>query len=178
MNDGATKTPVLVIGYGNELRSDDGVGPRAARAVAGWQLPHVQALALHQLTPELAEVLAEAATVVFVDAGIDPVPFRLRVQPFQPRPDASRPGHLSDPRWLLALTRQLFGHTPPAQLLTIRAENLNFGTCLSPPAERGLEEALRFLLVLLNPDPAQPARPPRGRFPAGICRSAGTGRGG
>jgi hydrogenase maturation protease len=152
MNDGATKTPVLVIGYGNELRSDDGVGPRAARAVAGWQLPHVQALALHQLTPELAEVLAEAATVVFVDAGTDPVSFRLRVQPLQPERDAIRPGHLSDPRWLLALTRQLFGATPPAQLLTIRAENLNFGTSLSPSAEHGLDEALCYINHLVNLD--------------------------
>jgi hydrogenase maturation protease len=46
-------TDLLVIGYGNELRSDDGVGPRVARAVAEWRLPGVEAIAVHQLTLEL-----------------------------------------------------------------------------------------------------------------------------
>ena len=36
---------LLVVGYGNERRGDDGVGPCVARAVAGWNRPEVRALA-------------------------------------------------------------------------------------------------------------------------------------
>src|ERR1044072_3449496 len=61
----------LVIGYGNELRGDDGVGPRVARAVQQLSLPHVRVLVQHQLTPELAEDISRARAVVFVDAAID-----------------------------------------------------------------------------------------------------------
>ena len=37
-------TPFLVIGYGNELRGDDALGPCAARRIAGWGLADVTAL--------------------------------------------------------------------------------------------------------------------------------------
>ena len=59
---------VLVIGYGNDLRSDDAVGKRVAEAVATWKLPSVQALAVHQLTPELTVKLTDVDRAIFVDA--------------------------------------------------------------------------------------------------------------
>src|SRR5947209_7059306 len=43
--EGAVMGGVLVIGYGNELRGDDGVGPCVARTVASWQRPGLRALA-------------------------------------------------------------------------------------------------------------------------------------
>src|SRR5262245_1795360 len=65
---------VVVIGYGNDLRGDDAVGLRAAQAVAAWDMPGVCGLAVHQLTPELAEILAGAALAIFVDARVpDPL---------------------------------------------------------------------------------------------------------
>ena len=42
------KVRLLVIGYGNELRGDDGVGPWVARSVADWQVAGVEAVAVHQ----------------------------------------------------------------------------------------------------------------------------------
>jgi hydrogenase maturation protease len=153
MSGGGTETPalVLVIGYGNELRGDDGVGPRVARAVAGWHLPHVRALAMHQLTPELAEGVARAAAVVFVDACPGSDRGALRTETLQPEPGASPMGHVSDPRWLLALARDLYGRVPEALLVTVRADNLDYSLGLSPRAERGLVKALRYLACLLNP---------------------------
>lgn len=61
-------TEILIIGYGNTLRSDDGAGQRVAELVAEWQLPNVRSLPLHQLTPELAENISQAKLVIFVDA--------------------------------------------------------------------------------------------------------------
>jgi Ni,Fe-hydrogenase maturation factor len=58
----------VVIGYGNDLRGDDALGPLAATAVAEWDMPGVQAIAAHQLMPELAEPLAQADLAIFVDA--------------------------------------------------------------------------------------------------------------
>src|SRR3954471_3504710 len=59
---------VLVIGYGNTLRSDDGVGPHIAIEAAAWGLPRLETIAVPQLTPELAELLASAELLIFVDA--------------------------------------------------------------------------------------------------------------
>ena len=58
----------LVIGYGNTLCSDDGVGPVIAQQIARRNLPQVQSLAVHQLTPELASEISKVDVVYFVDA--------------------------------------------------------------------------------------------------------------
>ena len=142
--------PILVIGFGNAMRRDDGVGPRAASAVAGWGLPGVEALALHQLTPELAEPLASAGLAVFVDARLasegeparlDPVPSVASL------PGAS--GHHCEPGALLAMALALFGRRPEAFQVTIPATDLRVGEGLSPDAARGLAEALRMIRRLL-----------------------------
>ena len=60
-------SPLLVIGIGNPLRGDDGVGPRlAAEAEAlaprprRGREPDLAVRAVQQLTPELAPEVAEA----------------------------------------------------------------------------------------------------------------------
>jgi hydrogenase maturation protease len=149
MKPGANDPKLLVIGYGNELRGDDAVGPLVARAVDDWRMPGVRALALHQLTPELAEELAVAERVVFVDASVDPDADEVRMEELRPEESSVRLGHCSDPRWLLALTLKLYGRSPPAFLLTITAVNMAHGSGLSPRTQRGMEEALRTISGLI-----------------------------
>ncbi|MGD0746146.1 MAG: hydrogenase maturation protease [Verrucomicrobiota bacterium] len=131
----------LVIGYGNTLRSDDGVGAKVAAAVAELALPGVVALARHQLTPELAEPISGARAVVFVDAAAD-ASTEVQVRQLEPADGAQLMAHAADPRSLLAFARQLFGRCPPAWWLTIPVENLGFGEELSPLARRGFQTAL------------------------------------
>ena len=130
-----------VVGYGNELRSDDGAGPAVARAVAAWEQPGVCGLACHQLTPELAEPLARAAGVIFVDAAVgeDAAP---RIRELVPAEDAPFGSHTMHPGALLALARRLFGRAPPAWLVTLPVANLDHGDTLSPTARAGVEWAL------------------------------------
>jgi hydrogenase maturation protease len=138
------KTDLLVIGYGNELLGDDGVGPAVARAVENW--PGVTAIVSHGLTPELAQPIAEADRVVFVDAhaGSHEVVV-VEVLP------AAAPGlgHASDPGWLLALAESLWGRRPRAWLIAVPAENFDLGEGLSPRAERGVQAALREVARLV-----------------------------
>lgn len=137
----------LVIGYGNTLRSDDGVGAKVAAAVAELALPGVVALVRHQLTPELAETISEARMVVFVDAATDAAK-EVQVRRLEPAEGAQLMAHAADPRTLLALAKQLFGRCPPAWWLTIPVENLGFGEELSSLARRGYETALEKIRVL------------------------------
>jgi hydrogenase maturation protease len=145
---------ILVIGYGNELRRDDGVGPRVARAVAAWDLPGVLALARHQLTPELAEAVAGADAVFFVDAAADLEP-GVRVRPVCSGGSRSVLGHVSSPAELLDLAAALHGHRPPAWLVSIPAADLGFGEELSPAATHGMDEALRHIRQHFTADPLQ-----------------------
>ena len=145
---------LLVIGYGNELRGDDGVGPRVARSVAALARPGVRAVAAHQLTPEMAELVHEADGVVFVDARVDAA--AVDVHAMTPTSMSGGWGHTSDPRWLMSLTRAVYGHAPPAWLVTIPATDLGRGERLSEEATRGMAEALRRVLALLEA-PRRPA---------------------
>jgi len=139
----------LVIGYGNTLRSDDGVGAKVAAAVAGLALPRVVAIVRHQLTPELAEPVSTARAVVFVDAAAD-ASTEVQLRQIEPADGAQLMAHAADPRTLLAFARQLFGRCPPAWWLTIPVENLGFGEELSPLARRGYETALDKIRALVG----------------------------
>jgi len=132
----------LVIGYGNMLRHDDGVGPRVAEAVEALQLPGVRTLICQQLSPEHAEPISRARTVIFVDAAVD-APREVQLRKLEPNESTQLMAHAADPRTMLALARDVFGHIPEAWWLTIPAVKLGFGEDLSPEAQRGFEQAVR-----------------------------------
>jgi len=138
---------LLVIGYGNTLRSDDGVGAKVAAAIDEMALPGVAALVRHQLTPELAETISEARAVVFVDAAAD-TSTEVQVRQLEPADGAQLMAHAADPRSLLAFAKQFFGRCPPSWWLTIPVANLEFGEELSPLARRGYETALEKIRAL------------------------------
>ncbi len=138
---------LLVIGYGNTLRSDDGVGPRVAEAVAALNLPGVGTLTCQQLSPEHADPISQAAAVVFVDAAVA-APEAVQLRPIEPGATTQLMAHSADPRTMLALARHVFGHAPRAWWLTIPAVNLEFSETLSPQAERGCTQALALVREL------------------------------
>jgi hydrogenase maturation protease len=115
-----THSHLLVIGYGNTLRSDDGAGPRVAEEVGGMLLPLVRTIVCQQLSPEHAGAISLAHTVVFVDASVE-LPGELRVHGLKPGGTPQLMAHAADPCTMLALARDVFGHAPEAWWLTIPA---------------------------------------------------------
>ena len=148
----APRGTVLVIGYGNTLRSDDAAGPRAASAVASWKLPGVIVKPVHQLTPELAEFLAVVSLAIFIDARIAAEGEQVEVRPIEPLdPGLSTSlGHVTAPRQLLALTLTVYGTCARSLMYTVPAADLSIGEGLSPIAERGVGEVLRRLASRLG----------------------------
>ena len=139
----------LVIGYGNTLRGDDGVGYLAAEQVAAWHWPQVRAIACHQLTPELAAEIAECDRVIFIDATVPGTQTTVQLQSLQATASASLDAHRSDPATLLQLTHQLFDQSPEAYHLLLPTAQMEFSETLSAIAQTGLEEALSTVRQLL-----------------------------
>jgi len=137
----------LVIGYGNTLRGDDGVGPRVAEAIEKLNLPRVRTLICQQLSPEYADPVSRAQTVVFVDAAVD-APREVQLRKLEPGESSQLMAHAADPRTLLALARDVFGHAPQAWWLTIPAVKLDFSEALTPEAQRGFAEAVEKIQEL------------------------------
>ena len=137
----------LVIGYGNTLRGDDGVGPRVAEAVEKLNLPGVRTLICQQLSPEYADPVSRAHTVVFVDAAVD-APREVQLRKLEPGESSQLMAHAADPRTMLALARDVFGHAPLAWWLTIPAVKLDFSETLTLEAHRGFVEAVEKIQKL------------------------------
>jgi hydrogenase maturation protease len=135
------ETKFLVIGYGNTLRGDDGIGPRVVEAIENLHLPRVRTLACPMLTPELADPIARAEKVIFVDAAVD-APREVQWRKLEPKETSQLMAHAADPRTMLALSRDVFGRVPEAWWLTIPAEDLGFHESFSPAVQRGFAEAV------------------------------------
>lgn len=138
---------LLVIGYGNTLRSDDGVGVRVADAVEQLDLPGVRTLSCQQLSPEHAAAITQAHTVVFVDASIE-TPDHVHLRQIHPSESSQLLAHAANPGLILALARDVFGHTPTGWWLTIPAKHLEFGESLSPETTRGFTIAIEKIRSL------------------------------
>ena len=140
----------LIIGYGNPLRGDDGIGPRAAKLLAnrgGATLPllpeGVQVLVCHQLTIELAPQIAEADRLILIDARATGEPGSIEQSILTPTiPHRSSLTHHIDAQGLLAAAEMLYGHAPETLLFTVSGGSFDCGEALSPAVETALPDLL------------------------------------
>lgn len=133
---------ILLIGFGNPARADDGLGPALARAIERAAIPGVVAMWDYQPGVEHAADAAEHAAVIFVDASTaGPGPFTL--QRLLPREQGSFSTHLLRPEQVLALARDTLGWQGDAYLLAIRGYAFDaFEETLSPAAEANLRATI------------------------------------
>ena len=145
----------LIIGYGNPLRGDDGVGWRVAAALPDGA---ADVLTVHQLTPELAEPIGRAEAVVFVDAAAEGPAGAVRCWALEGvgSPPASQGSHLTTPDALLSLAAALYGRRPPAHIVTIAGQSFELSETLTPAVEAAIPAALALIRQL--PGRHDPAR--------------------
>lgn len=141
---------ILVIGYGNPLRSDDGVGQQIAKVVASWGMPNLEAIAVHQLTPELAEALARVDVAIFVDAAPATAEQEVQVRLLELVESSMTSGHWCEPQVLLAMVQALYGRHPQAWWVMVPGANFELGDSLSPLAKQGIESALQHIEQLIQ----------------------------
>jgi hydrogenase maturation protease len=136
---------ILLIGYGNPGRLDDGLGPACADLVAEKGLPDVTVDANYVLTVEDASVIAEHDVVIFVDASVNGrEPFSFGQ--IEPVSTLSFSSHSNEPEAILGLAHDLFGAKTRGYVLGIRGYHFDeFGERLSPEARCNLDEAVQFI---------------------------------
>jgi hydrogenase maturation protease len=140
----------LVIGYGNPLREDDGIGPRAAEIVQQSLAPGAaRVLQCQQLTPELALEIEDTSRVIFLDAALDQPPGEITLTNLQKAESSAWSHHLT-PRQLLSLVED----PPPAYAITCGV--LRTGWREGMTAE-GEHNAVRMAIAALSllPEPRE-----------------------
>jgi hydrogenase maturation protease len=142
---------VLVIGYGNPLRGDDGLGWHAAgclaTSLAGLD---VEIITCHQLTPELAEPVSRAERVIFIDAETRGPAGELAVRQLAPAlAKHTRLSHTLDPATLLGSAGEIYAASPQGFVLSVAGESFAYGEDLSPKVQSALPELLRVAYDLI-----------------------------
>jgi hydrogenase maturation protease len=123
---------VLVVGYGNPLRGDDGVGWRVAESiVADPRLAGAHVMTAHQLLPELAMELGEAGLAVLVDARVGEPPGSISVMHVAPCAEGGPFGHHLTPGALAALARTVAGRSADVVVVSVGVQSVEPGTGLS-----------------------------------------------
>jgi hydrogenase maturation protease len=156
---------VLILACGNTLRSDDGVGPW----LADWaeqhfaSQPEIRVISRQQWTPDLAEDVAHAESVLFIDCSIESAPGSVSI--VKVRPNAPAQGlathHQGAPE-LLALARELYNSLPQnAVLLTVGAGSTELGESFSDRVQAALPIACALIeativRLLAGEEPSQP----------------------
>jgi len=139
---------VLIIGYGNPLRSDDGLGWHASRLIAQELAGHnAEVITCHQLTPELAEPLSQSSHAVFIDADAQGGPGEIHWREVHPQaPASSALTHTCSPAGLLSSAARLYGRSPQAIAVTVTAQSFDFGDSLSPVVAAALPKVVERVL--------------------------------
>jgi hydrogenase maturation protease len=135
---------VLVIGYGNTLRTDDGLGPLIVDRLGRTEPTEgvdLRRLILPQLDIMLAPQFRSAAAVIFVDArqDDDPRPVRIeRIAPPDGQPQAGHTGHALRIPALLRIAADWYGLVPCCYLAAVKGFDFSIGDKVS---DRGLQSA-------------------------------------
>lgn len=141
----AIKRSIALIGYGNDLRSDDGAGQKIANLVATWGLENLRTYAVHQLMPELAEIISRVDAVIFVDAYPAAEETGVKVVELTASECSQGITHSLDARSLLGLTQKLYDRLPQAWMVAVPAVNFELGESFSPVTESGIINALKLI---------------------------------
>ena len=139
-------TTLIVLGYGNPGRLDDGLGPKFIECLEELSLPGVFLDSDYQLTIEDSAKVAERDVVLFVDASLTaPDPFEIKK--LQPSDPMSFTSHSVAPSQVLGMARDLFHSDVKAFVLGIRGHCFNeYAERLSTRAQENVAAAVDYFL--------------------------------
>jgi hydrogenase maturation protease len=146
---------IFIIGYGNPLRTDDGIGACIAESLE--ERLDGAAVCVHtayQLTPEWVEPIRRAALIVFIDARVGDRPGTLIQEVVEPAACAGAFTHHVSPATLLGAAQGLYGVTPKGILISITGANFDFGSGLSSQLSESLISLANQVeaIIRANPD--------------------------
>jgi hydrogenase maturation protease len=150
----------LVVGVGNPMRRDDGVGPAVARRVASLHIPGVH-VEVGAEPLALLDHLPRRDTVVVVDAAAPgPRPGTVSVLTLGGRPLSRRVPALAPHGLGLAEVVELaraLGPLPTCLVLvTVEAGDVTLGVGLTPAVADHLDDAVAAVLAALAPSDDAP----------------------
>lgn len=165
---------LLILGYGNPDREDDGVAWHILHALTiklgldapksyEDEFPKHAAIDLTfclQLTPEMAEDISTYEYVCFIDAHTGSIPEPVRLIEVESEFQASPFTHHLTPQSLLSMCETIYERKPDAALLSVQGHRFLFSRQLSKETTRLVPQAVElvweWMAVRDIPHPSEP----------------------
>lgn len=144
---------ILIYGYGNPGRKDDGLGPALAGLVEKWidteNLDNIFTDSNYQLNIEDAYAIRDYDTVIFADATIEDID-TYKLTKVEPSDEVTFTMHAVSPSFILGLSRKINDYSPEVYLLHIKGYDFQLEEGLSIKAEQNLIHAFNHLKDILR----------------------------
>jgi len=156
---------VLILGYGNVDRQDDGVAWHVIHNLLhrlGYakveefeenepqEFGNVDVLFQLQLVPEFSELIAKYDRVCFIDAHTGSVPDNVHLEDLIPGYQHSPFTHHLTASSLLAMSSSIYHKTPPSILVSVRGYEFGFSQQLSELTASLVPAAVDLILKWLH----------------------------
>jgi hydrogenase maturation protease len=140
---------VLILAYGNPLRSDDGIAWHVADLLRKRLSSNlVEIVCAHQLTPEFAETVSRACGAIFIDARGDGEPGQIYWTRIATATDSMYGSHMLTPAQLMTLCNVLYENSPAAYEVSVTGECFSHGVQLSDCLKNALPQIVTLVIEL------------------------------
>lgn len=137
----STQKSTCIIGIGNILRGDDGVGKYVADQIENNHLPGITVITTLQLDMGLAEDLSKFDIVLFIDASLNESTFSfLPLMPDNHPPQSF--SHQVNASVIVSLTHKLFLPNTQFYMCAIGANNFEMGNGISAATKANANAAI------------------------------------
>ncbi|MBN2518914.1 MAG: hydrogenase maturation protease [Bacteroidales bacterium] len=150
------KPKILIYGYGNPGRQDDGLGILLAEYIEEWKnkkgLDYIKTDSNYQLNIEDAAEIAEKDIVIFADASQEDIK-DIELTKVKPSPEVNFSMHAVSPAFVLNLCKDIYDKTPQTYLLHIKGYEWELKEELTAQAKKNLNKAYNFLKkIIVSPN--------------------------
>jgi len=141
-------TRILIYGFGNPGRQDDGLGVMLSEEIEKWSaskgLTTIQTDSNYQLNLEDAAGISGYDLVIFADASGEDIN-DIFVDELKPSAAVEFTMHAVSPAFILHLCTQVYGHAPEAYLMHIKGYEWEFMAEMTGNARKNLEIAINWI---------------------------------
>lgn len=145
---------ILIFGFGNPGRQDDGLGIALVDHLQQLDLPHCTFEQNYQLNAEDSLLISEYETVIFADASV--AVESVALTEIEPSHEIGFTTHSMHPASVVALCNELYGKFPKCYLLEMRGFEWEMKEGLSEEAEVVLQMALDAMIQQLETGVVKP----------------------
>ncbi|MEZ5196186.1 MAG: hypothetical protein R2764_07255 [Bacteroidales bacterium] len=133
---------ILIYGYGNPGRQDDGLGNAFVEMFESWvqeqNLEGFEFDSNYQLNIEDAAEVADKDLVIFADASIEDIEDFI-LTPVDAATQVAFTTHAASPGYIVGLCKKLYNRIPPTYLLHIKGYEWDFKEGLTEKAKQNLK---------------------------------------